>query len=330
VAEDGTIYVASRSTRLHALNPDGTKKWSFELEGETDSSPAVASDGTIYVGSGSRPETPFRVGGAVGASSPHARLWAVNPDGTKKWEFATGDTVSSAAVASDGTVYVQGDALYAIGADGVQKWRLPVGRGVTIGGPAIGRDGTVYVCGVGGSVHAVTPNGRVAWEFKTRAKAWMRCSPAVAVDGTVYVYATGVLYAIRPDGSEKWTVETRGGAAQSTPAIAKDGTVYVRFGGELCAIDPTGREKWRSMLGAVPPGSGYEGSFAVPAVGGDGTVYIDGFQRRMILCAIDPAGKRKWSLPGHGGVASSPAIGADGTIYFGTADGELVAVGEAE
>lgn len=49
---------------------DGEKKWEFLTGGVVYSSPAIGTDGTIYVGSGD------------------GKLYAINPDGTKKWEFA--------------------------------------------------------------------------------------------------------------------------------------------------------------------------------------------------------------------------------------------------
>ncbi|NLW10343.1 MAG: PQQ-like beta-propeller repeat protein [Firmicutes bacterium] len=36
---------------LYAINPDGTKKWSYELDDETPSFPVIGEDGTIYVAS---------------------------------------------------------------------------------------------------------------------------------------------------------------------------------------------------------------------------------------------------------------------------------------
>ena len=73
IDSDGTIYVGSNDHRLYALKPDGTKKWEFATGGKVQSSPAIASDGTIYFG------------------SLDNKLYAVKPNGTKKWEFATGD-----------------------------------------------------------------------------------------------------------------------------------------------------------------------------------------------------------------------------------------------
>lgn len=100
IASDGTIYVGSRDNKLYAINPDGTKKWEFWAGNDTNSSPAIGADGTIYV------------------SAINNRLYAINPDGTKKWEFVTGDEIySSPAIGADGTIYVGSDdgKLYAVG-----------------------------------------------------------------------------------------------------------------------------------------------------------------------------------------------------------------------
>ena len=71
-----------------------------------NSSPAIGSDGTVYV------------------RSYDNKLYALNgKSGVKLWEFETGDKVfSSPAIGSDGTVYVGeggrgGNKLYAIKTD---------------------------------------------------------------------------------------------------------------------------------------------------------------------------------------------------------------------
>ena len=94
------------------------------------SSPAIGSDGTVYVGSGDK------------------KLYAINgKSGIKLWEFKTGSGVlSSPAIGSDGTVYVgsKDKKLYAInGKSGVKLWEFETGGRVN--SPAIGSDGTVYV-----------------------------------------------------------------------------------------------------------------------------------------------------------------------------------------
>jgi hypothetical protein len=52
--------------------------------------------------------------------SDDGKLFAINPDGTEKWTFSTGDTVrSSPAIGFDGTIYVGSydGRLYAIYGD---------------------------------------------------------------------------------------------------------------------------------------------------------------------------------------------------------------------
>ena len=75
------------------------------------SSPAIGSDGTVYVGSGDN------------------KLYAINgKTGVKIWEFETGDWVdSSPSIGSDGTVYIGASDknLYAInGKTGAKLWEF--------------------------------------------------------------------------------------------------------------------------------------------------------------------------------------------------------------
>jgi hypothetical protein len=50
IGPDGTLYIGdfSNTYGLRAINPNGTKKWSFPVAGDIVSSPAIGSDGTIY------------------------------------------------------------------------------------------------------------------------------------------------------------------------------------------------------------------------------------------------------------------------------------------
>ena len=51
IGSDGTIYIGSSGNYLYAINPNGSKKWEFKTGWDVSSSPAIGSDGTIYVGS---------------------------------------------------------------------------------------------------------------------------------------------------------------------------------------------------------------------------------------------------------------------------------------
>ncbi len=98
IGSDGTIYVGDWDRYLYAINPDGTLKWKYETEDRIHSSPAIGQDGTIYVG------------------SEDGNLYAINPDGTLKWKYKTGDFINSSPTLGNKTVYVGSDDgyLYAI------------------------------------------------------------------------------------------------------------------------------------------------------------------------------------------------------------------------
>lgn len=88
-------------------------------------SPVIASDGTIYIGSGNY-------------------LFAKSPGGTLKWQYLTGSSVfSTPAIGADGTVYVGStdNYLYSISPAGSLNWRYLTG-GLLISSPSIGSDGS--------------------------------------------------------------------------------------------------------------------------------------------------------------------------------------------
>jgi len=109
VGKDFIIYTEDKYVCF--INTDGTKNnRAFKAGHWLESAPAIGSDGTIYIGSVDK------------------NLYAINPDGSKKWAFKTSDRVrSSPAVGSDGTIYVGSDKnLYAINPDGSKKWERKV------------------------------------------------------------------------------------------------------------------------------------------------------------------------------------------------------------
>jgi outer membrane protein assembly factor BamB len=300
IAKDGTVYVGSEESYLYALKPDGTLKWKFETGDWVVSSPAIAKDGTVYVGSGD------------------SYLYALKPDGSLKWKFETGDCVgSSPAIAKDGTVYVgSGDSyLYALKPDGSLKWKFETGDWVA-SSPAIAKDGTVYVGSEDSYLYALKPDGSLKWKFETGD--WVVSSPAIAKDGTVYVGSQdGYIYAIDPDGTLKWKFTA--GVVFSSPAIGENGTVYVGSNTwyYLYAIHADGTLKWKFETGDWVGSS--------PAIAKDGTVYVG--SEDSYLYALKPDGSLKWKFETGGEVFSSPAIGQNGTLYVGSNDYYLYAIG---
>lgn len=213
------------------------------------SSPVIAGDGTIYVGTND------------------GKLVAVAGDGSAtKWSTTTNDTTgSSPCLANDGTIYVGSSdkKLYAIAPDGAVKWTFDTGGAIT-GSPAVGGDETIYVGSTDGKLYAVTPEGKARWTYATGGP--ITGSPAV-LGGTVYIGSDDQkLHAVfTPTGAARWTYATLG--AVGSPVIASDETAYVGSGdGTLYAIKSTG------LLYFAVKAKGKIRS--APALSDDATLYV--------------------------------------------------------
>lgn len=253
---DGTTVTAQLGN-LYALAPNGDIKWTFGLSGDVHSSPAIASDGTIYIGTNGDiafdrsnicdNKSAFLASDADPSAPAGGHVYAINPNGTLKWDFKTlGATASSPAIGSDGTIYIGSDRplkffgkdhstlldqnptaegfLTAINPDGTLKCFVDLFGDVN-SSPAVNSDGTIYVGSDDNHVWALNPNCSVKWKSPTRDL--VRSSPAIATDGTIFIGSNdGSLYAFSPDdGTEKLRFVSAG-AVNSSPAIGSDGKVY--------------------------------------------------------------------------------------------------------
>jgi outer membrane protein assembly factor BamB len=277
--QSAPFTVTTQLSTLFAINPNGTEKWEFlvnksgfsgipGLSGFVHSSPAVASDGTIYIGS--EGDVPFDRSDFCDKTSDYpasdvdpafpvnGHLYAINPDGTLKKDFKTlGRVDSSPSIGADGTVYVGSQRtlklygidhsrlvdenpstmgfVYAINQNGTIKWFVDL-YGDVDSSPAIGSDGTVYVGADNFHVYALNhANGAIKWVEPTRDE--VKSSPAVASDGTIYIGSNdGSLYVFNPDGTLNTRYDKDAGSVNSSPSIGTDGTVYFVGGGSLFAI----------------------------------------------------------------------------------------------
>ena len=136
IGDDGTIYTATSDCYLFAIAPNGTIKWKSPIGTGCRHIPTIGSDGTIYIASDA--------------------LYAINPDGTRKWSYSPGyelyATSTSQAVSADGTVYygwsdseANNGHIEAVNPDGTEQWREHLDCMLLWSSPAIGNDGTVYI-----------------------------------------------------------------------------------------------------------------------------------------------------------------------------------------
>ena len=316
VATDGTIYVGTVAGTLYAFNPDGSVRWTYTtIAGGIYSAPTVDSNGTVYI-------------------HDSYYLYALNANGSLRWQTLALDSGrDSPALASDGTLYMgwqvssapDAYSLYtfkAFNPNGTERWTF---KGVDgwVTSAAIGSEGTIYVASnaaglidASAYLYAISAEGQFQWRFALGATD-VQSSPAIGADGTIYIGAYDRrLYAINPDGSLRWSYLT-GAAINSSPVLSADGTVYVGSrDGYLYALNPNGSLKWRTFVFSTIDGA--------PAIGADGTIYVGSGDDQLYALAPEN-GAIRWHFATGADVDAAPVIGPDGTVYIGSFDQSVYA-----
>ncbi len=171
---DGSIYVASNS--LTSISKNGKIRWSNPIECYS-SSPAVASDGTIYVG------------------SIDSNLYAVNSDGSNKWSFKTGKSiVTCPAIGINDNVYFGSDDtyVYAVNKLGKLQWKFKA-NGLITSSPVIDGNGACYFYCNDRKLYAIK-DGKLQWSMNLSS---ISDNPAIGYDGTLYFACNdGKFYAV--------------------------------------------------------------------------------------------------------------------------------------
>jgi outer membrane protein assembly factor BamB len=184
------------------------------------------------------------------------------------------------------------------------KWSFQA-IGEISGAPAIGMDGTVYICALNSAktqsvVYGINGlTGIPLWAASLTSQS----APSVAIGGDGTVFVSGV----------------------ALPGVVNG--VNVQRSAVVRALDAdTGVQKWERPL---EPGSAGVTAVSIDAAG---ILYVQ--SERAIaagavgkLSALEPkTGTVLWSFITNGSSNSSPAIGADGTIYVGSDDGRVYAI----
>jgi len=345
IGPDDTVYQVDDGGRLNAVRPDGAVAWtsaavlgqrhvsaSFYLD--FGSSPAVAADGAIYVGS---------EGGGI---------YRFNPaDGSNAQIFGSGQYQGgSVAIGPDGTLYAGSidGAVYAVNRDGSQRYSAHVPCAGSLkpfvqSTPAIDKAGNLYIgfgCAGGlsftGGVLSLGPTGGQHWAFtyKTPEGALNGAVVGGVVlspdEGTLYARdSQAFVYALRTgDGSAVWASNPNGAQSlgAASPALAPDG-------GTLYVSGPNGADS--NAVYALNAGNGSVAA-AVPAAGGDveASPAVDAAGHVIVatsnghVTAFGPGlGSTLFDVSYTGqsnAIFGGPAIGTDGSIYVANRTGYLL------
>lgn len=271
-ADGSMLFAGSWNNSVYALNTsNGTLRWSYATASYISSSPALGSDGTVYITSGD------------------GFLYALNPTATAalrlKWSFLSDGTIAaSPAIGPDNSIVFAtlGGTVTAVTSTGLVKWTRTVptiaGRDSRIrASPAIAPDGTVYVGSGNYFFYALDgATGAIKWSFETLAE--VDSTAAVGPTGTVYFASrAGEFYAFDAEGVFVWG-QALGEIFYSSTAIDANGNVYIPcFSGnntsKVYAFDPSGTTLWVTTLPTVIDAS--------PVITTDGKLYIGGYDNKL-------------------------------------------------
>lgn len=336
---NGSVYFGSFDGFYYALDAEtGKQRWKFRTGGEKwmggkdyfGWKPAAKYHNDLWDYFLSSPALDFQDNGsALYFGSSDGFLYSVNAaSGKLNWKFKTGGIIHSSPALRDGKVYIGSwdSKMYAIdAATGNEVWSYETGTKPGMNGiqasPALD-DGKVFFGARDGYFYALNAEtGSLEWKYSAD-NSWI-ISTAGAKDGVVYVGTSDSYLLLALDGKtgeEKFRFKTSG-YVYSSPAITGNTIFFGDFTGKMFALDvSSGGKKWKEFMtdsrkekAAAVLGPAGEMNFNELTAGSDKTLY------QTNKAAMD----RLFSL---GSVVSSPAVG-EGVIYFGSADGNLYAVG---
>jgi hypothetical protein len=284
--------------------------------GNTPTSPSIdAYNGVIYAGSG-------ETSGSIG------RVYAINPDGTKKWVIAGGDpntgfwNVGNPALPRINYLMCPMDENYVyMGNGGSSGSVLAVNKttgarlgwvtnAAGTGGPAGGVSGGLIITKSGKIIWAGQLNG-----FFAASVAGLSAGGNITWDWQVY--------SVAPNKASQYP--------NGSPAIGSNGMIYVgaTFAADdnrIIAFNDEGVTSWETQLGSI----GYldQGGIVITA---DGTVIAalkraEGESNGGVV-ALNPAdGSIKWRYGIPESAGSTPAIDNAGNIHFGTESGNYYVI----
>ncbi len=308
IGSDKSAYIACDYGALIACNPSGSIAWMFTLPDldQITAAPVLAADGTILIG------------------CSNDTVYALNSDGTVKWQDSVGMVFATGALGADGTVYFQtaDSMVIALRSDGTTAWTFPSGGGNSA--PVVGTDGIVYAVNQDGMVYAINPaDGSQKWMYNLSVPSVQ--APAINQSGNrLYVVSdAGAIQSVALDsGGGRWSDNV--GQDASGPVVGPDGSIFISGGGVLTKFSPDGVKAWTF----TPP---LGGVLSTPAITVDGYVYVlvvPGKKRLTLqyedsLYAVNPDGTQRWACGLGEGLSdpeyplSAPKLDASGFIYVG-------------
>jgi len=289
--------------------------WLFGPTGAIKSSPVIGSDGTIYF------------------VDSNFHLFAINRDGSLKWEKTFTEGVFSPAIGPSGTIYVPGTRhLFAFNPDGSSPWQVPANISTSRNAAlVVSTTGILFEIDSNGTLHAINPFNAVATSVWTISLGCVPTTLALGPSGSLYCGTgsngtTAALDSVTSNGKLQWSFPTKSSVLVA-PAIDSNGNIYVvSSGGEIFGLGSLGNQLWSI--------SNIHQEVTSAVIGPNSTIFVAGDK----LAAISESGIELWSeicylasssLCYPYGTTTSMAVDSSGNLYVGTNSSGLIELNSA-
>jgi Secretion system C-terminal sorting domain/PQQ-like domain len=262
--------------------------WTMDMPYGILSGPAIGPDNNLYYGTD-----------VWLPNNGTNYFYSAYPDGTLRWEFLTGRTLSTNAgflIGSDSTVYFgsQDGYVYAVTLDGTLKWAYNTGGNVWQAVMNTDLEGNLYVLNNTDYLYSIKRDGTLNWKVTYESGLFSK-SVSIAPDGqTLYIAGRDSnLFALNLDGTIKWKYSS--GEIRGPILIDNAGNIYVlanRIPRGLQCITPRGELLWFYSIGS-------EGtSFGSPIMDKNGDTYFFHYEYTAGLAKLtrlDYSGTHIWT-----------------------------------
>jgi outer membrane protein assembly factor BamB len=301
--DGGTLYAVTLEGQLVALTLTGEKKWSFALGDRAYGAPAVADDGTIFVGSDKK------------------AFFAITPAGAQIYKLEVdGEADVSPLLTPDGRVVLAaGNTVYEVRKGGDVGERFRASKKV-YSAPTWMPDGRVAFGAQDDKLYVLTKTFSLA--FAVDLGADVDCSPAALDDGSLVVGTDGgEVVRIDPSGTIAWRTKLNG-YVRGGVTITRSGDIVVGTFGPVPRVVRLSDKG--AVLGAFEiHGTGARdfGIWGSPMEDDAGSLYF-GTQDDRVL-GLSASGEPILSFSTKGDVDAPITMLADGSLIVGSEDGTV-------
>jgi outer membrane protein assembly factor BamB len=189
---------------------------------------------------------------------------------------------SSAAIATDGTIYVGTTAgvMYAMNPNGQLVWYLPTSGSFDISSPAIATDGSLAIGSVSDSkLYYISNLGVLKWTSLAYGPCYSSPSIVAGIDGSIATFDFGYVHYFSKNGTLKWAYDTKVINARSSVLITGTPGSLLVSADYIYALSVAGILVWKSQIRGVLP--------STPILASSSVIYVGDKKRLYTIGSID-------------------------------------------